>query len=67
MAKLKHTWPEKIFYHLQLHEKRYFRRILFIIALILSIQWALTVPAIRRYLVLVERFEGEPLRVFRKF
>lgn len=63
----KHTWPEKIFFHLQLHEKRYFRRIILVLVIIAGVQWMLTVPAIRRALVLVERFEGEPLRVFRKF
>jgi hypothetical protein len=63
----KYRWYEKIFFRLQLREKKYYRLIFYLVTLIFIVQFLLCFPEIRQFLVLGERLEGEPIRILRKF
>lgn len=63
----RHRWYEKLFYHFQLKERRYFHIIFYFIILLFIVQIILIHPDVRKFLVLAERFEGEPVRFLKKF
>lgn len=63
----KYHWYEKLFYHLQLSERKYLRLVFSLTLIIFIIQILLIFPGVRKSLVLTERFEGEPVHILRKF
>jgi hypothetical protein len=60
----KYHWYEKLFFRLQLRERRYFRLVFVMITVLMLMQILLTNKIIRHYLVLVERLEGEPAKFY---
>ncbi|HOJ77760.1 MAG TPA: hypothetical protein PLZ08_06770 [Bacillota bacterium] len=56
--RIKHYWYEKLFFMLQLNERRLFLAVFLMLFLILITQFMLTYPAVRSQLVIVEQYEG---------
>jgi type II secretory pathway component PulL len=61
----KHRWYEKLFFKLQLREKKCFWLMLSLLLLIILSQILLADFAFRKYLVLVERYEGQPVKFYK--
>lgn len=60
-----YSWYERLFYRLNLYERRIFRIILGSVLLLGLIQALLTLPEARKVLVLLERLEGEPATFYK--
>jgi len=58
LMRIKHYWYEKLFFMLQLNERRLFLAVFLMLFLILITQFMLTYPAVRSQLVIVEQYEG---------
>ncbi|NLW45950.1 MAG: hypothetical protein GXY86_01220 [Firmicutes bacterium] len=58
-------WYEKLFYRLIIGERKCFKLIIYLTLLLIIGQGLLTNPFIRKYLVLVERYEGEPVKFYK--
>ena len=58
-------WYCRLFYHLQLKEKRYFRFIFVLIIMITLSQIVLMNLDLRKFLVLTERLEGTPVNIYK--
>ena len=64
MAK-KSCWYERIFFGLQLREGRYFKFIILLVCCLVIAQALLTNQLVRRWVVLTERLEGEPVTLYK--
>lgn len=58
-------WYERLFFGLQLREERCLRLILILIGLLVVAQTLLTNPMVRRWVVLTERYEGQPVTFYK--
>ncbi len=65
MAKSSYRWYEKLFYRLIIRERNCFKLIIFLTLLIFICQGLLTNAFVRRHLVLVEKYEGEPVKFYK--
>lgn len=67
MAKSAYRWYEKLFYRLLVRERSCFRLVIYLILLLFLCQGLLTFPFIRKHLLLVEKYEGNPVKFYKSF
>lgn len=65
MAKVSYRWYEKLFYRLIVRERSCLKLVLFLILLLILCQGLLTNAYIRKHLVLVEKYEGTPVKFYK--
>lgn len=65
MAKSSFRWYEKLFYRLIVRERKCFKLIIYLTLLLIICQALLTNASIRKYIVLVEKYEGEPVKFYK--
>lgn len=65
MAGSYYRWYEKLFYRLTLRERSCVKLIIFLTLLLILCQALLTNPFIRKHLVLVEKYEGTPVKFYK--
>jgi hypothetical protein len=61
----KYRWYEKLFFTLQLKQKKYFWLSIGLLVALMMVQFALTNGWIRKKLVLIEWLEGEPVKFYK--
>lgn len=61
----KHRWYERLFFKLQLRERKCLWMVLALVLLIIISQILLTNLTFRKYLVLTERYEGQPVKFYK--
>lgn len=65
MAKSSYRWYEKLFYRLILRERSCVKLVIFLTLLLILCQALLTNAFVRKYLVLVEKYEGTPVKFYK--
>lgn len=65
LAKSTFHWYEKLFYRLIIRERKCFKLIIYLTLLLIICQALLTKAFIRKHLVLVERYEGDPVKFYK--
>jgi hypothetical protein len=62
---LRHNWYEKLFFRLQMRERKCIWIIICFFLIIMLIQILLTNSDFRRSFVLTEKYEGEPVKFYK--
>ncbi len=65
LVKSSYRWYEKLFYRLIARERSYFKLIFYLTILLILCQVLLTNTFIREHLVLVEKYEGAPVKFYK--
>jgi hypothetical protein len=67
MKATKYHWYERLFFNLLIRERKCWRLLLALGLLLILSQVLLTYPIVRKYLVLIERYEGQPATFYKIF
>jgi fumarate reductase subunit C len=65
VVKASYHWYEKLFYRLIIREGSCLRLVIYLIILLILCQGFLTNHFIRKHLVLVEKYEGAPVKFYK--
>lgn len=65
MGKSSYRWYEKLFYRLVLKERFCFKLVILLTILLVICQGILTIPFVRKRLLLVEKYEGDPVKFYK--
>ncbi|HBE78857.1 MAG TPA: hypothetical protein DDW65_13930 [Firmicutes bacterium] len=67
MKATKYHWYERLFFNLQIRERKWWRLLLALGLLLILSQVLLSYPIVRKYFVLIERYEGQPATFYKSF
>lgn len=65
VAKSSYRWYEKLFYRLIVRERSCIKLVFFLTLLLILCQGLLTNAYIRKHMVLVEKYEGAPVKFYK--